>query len=35
MFSKVENAYINGSEIILDDKQKRLAEKYNNKYGIK
>lgn len=34
MFSKVEKAYIKGNEIILDDKQKRLAEKYKEKYGI-
>jgi|GWRWMinimDraft_5_1066013.scaffolds.fasta_scaffold12448_1 imidazolonepropionase-like amidohydrolase len=34
MHSKVERAYIKGNEIILDDKQKRLAEKYMEKYGI-
>ncbi len=34
MHSKVEKAYIKGNEIILDDKQKRLAEKYMEKYGI-
>jgi imidazolonepropionase-like amidohydrolase len=33
--SKVEQAFINGAEVNLDDKQKRLAEKYNSKYGIK
>ncbi|MCP9769935.1 amidohydrolase [Lacihabitans sp. LS3-19] len=33
--SKVTNAFIRGAEVNLDDKQKRLAEKYNDKYGIK
>lgn len=33
--AKVTNAYIKGAEVMLDDKQKRLAEKYNSKYGIK
>jgi imidazolonepropionase-like amidohydrolase len=31
----VEKAFINGQEVILDDKQKRLAQKYYEKYGIK
>jgi imidazolonepropionase-like amidohydrolase len=33
--AKVTHAFIRGSEVKLDDKQKRLAEKYNEKYGIK
>lgn len=33
--AKVTQAYIKGTEVSLDDKQKRLAEKYNSKYGIK
>lgn len=32
--AKVTQAFINGSEINLDDKQKRLNEKYKMKYGI-
>ncbi|MCP9765075.1 amidohydrolase [Lacihabitans soyangensis] len=33
--AKVTQAFIRGAEVSLDDKQKRLAEKYNSKYGIK
>jgi imidazolonepropionase-like amidohydrolase len=33
--AKVTQAFIKGAEVSLDDKQKRLAEKYNSKYGIK
>jgi imidazolonepropionase-like amidohydrolase len=33
--AKVTQAFIRGAEVSLDDKQKRLAEKYNNKYGVK
>lgn len=33
--AKVERAFIKGAEIVLDDKQKRLAAKYEEKYGIK
>ncbi|MGL4632084.1 MAG: amidohydrolase family protein [Leadbetterella sp.] len=33
--SKVEKAYINGAEVNLDDKQKRLAKKYEDKYNLK
>jgi imidazolonepropionase-like amidohydrolase len=33
--SLIENAYIKGTEVILDDKQKRLADKYKEKYGLK
>jgi imidazolonepropionase-like amidohydrolase len=33
--SKVEMVYINGANVNLDDKQKRLAKKYQEKYNIK
>ena len=33
--SKISQAFIKGAEVSLDDKQKRLAEKYNTKYGVK
>ena len=33
--SKIEAAYINGANVDLDDKQKRLAKKYQDKYNIK
>jgi imidazolonepropionase-like amidohydrolase len=33
-FSKVEHAFIKGGEVDLDDKQKRLYEKYRTKYGL-
>ncbi len=33
--SKIEAAYINGANVNLDDKQKRLAKKYEEKYNIK
>jgi imidazolonepropionase-like amidohydrolase len=33
--SKVEMAFINGAMVDLDDKQKRLAKKYQEKYNIK
>ncbi len=33
--SKIEMAFINGAKIDLDDKQKRLAKKYQEKYNIK
>lgn len=32
--AKVEHAFIKGSEVDLDDKQKRLYEKYKVKYGL-
>ncbi|MBK9509509.1 MAG: amidohydrolase family protein [Cytophagaceae bacterium] len=32
--SRIERAYISGKEVLLDDKQKRLAEKYMEKYGL-
>ncbi|MFN8428626.1 MAG: amidohydrolase family protein [Spirosomataceae bacterium] len=32
--SRIERAFISGKEVLLDDKQKRLAEKYIEKYGI-
>ncbi len=32
--AKVEKAYIRGVEVSLDDKQKRLYQKYADKYGI-
>lgn len=32
--SRIEKAFISGKEVLLDDKQKRLAEKYMEKYGI-
>ncbi len=32
--AKVTQAYIRGAEVNLDDKQKRLADKYFEKYGI-
>lgn len=32
--AKVADAYIKGAKVDLDDKQKRLAEKFKEKYGI-
>lgn len=32
--AKVEHAFIKGGEVDLDDKQKRLYEKYRTKYGL-
>lgn len=32
--NQIEQAYINGKEVNLDDKQKRLYQKYSEKYGI-
>jgi imidazolonepropionase-like amidohydrolase len=34
MTSKITHAFIKGSSVDLDDKQKRLAKKYNEKYGL-
>jgi hypothetical protein len=33
--AKVEQAFIQGRKIDLDDKQKRLYKKYSEKYGTK
>jgi imidazolonepropionase-like amidohydrolase len=33
--NKVENAFINGREINLDNVQKQLYRKYKEKYGMK
>lgn len=33
-FAKVTDAYVRGAKVDLDDKQKRLAKKYLDKYGL-